>query len=1047
MSRPLTLLPLPVAAAPAEAGDAARLVDHVEARRAEWRRQVAAEAGLLALVVFLGATVVSAWVLAGLSAAASAAQGVLWAGGLAGLGAAAWVLVSRLRGSRHLGRWAARLAAQERHADHAEFLRSALEIAAASLQRGSARLPAVVGLGSPQLVQLTLAQAGQHVATLELSRQRLRNRLRRYGFALMGATAAWAATALAAPATWREFVDPSPSVAPPPRAVGTLVGDTRLRIDPPPYAKARVDSREEETAEATVLRGSRIQLDALPLPDQDVREVEIEPLEAAPGTRTETVRLEPGPGGALRWSRTAMEPSRYRYRGLDDEGLPVREAAWRTLQTRRDAAPRADIRTPSEEIEVRAGQSVTIEGEVSDDLGLSLVNLVIARPASGVERRPVALAPSDVLVEVREKIAVDTLQLRPGEVALVNLEAADNNPLDGNQRASSDKLRIRMYSAERHHAGNLDAMAQLTEFWAFRLADRLELDPTQRQADLPWALRNRGELAEQEQRGLEDLRTLRLQLTEDLLSRAKTVADLLELEQLLGDHLADETRVSTRIVAETTGYAAVRDLYALQRQHALVLASQEHAVTLLAALASAEHQGALARDGATLADAERQLMATLEKLAEAGTPPLSSEAERLLDNVEQQLDRMAAAAQKQMRIVPYEHINQRGIDATGLNRDLGDHRQALAEVRQLLRAGKGREALDRMRQIQQAMAGVLGDVQQGVDRQRTAEEEALGRLVADLRRSISRAQQGEGRLRDDLRHSSEDQERATADHLRAARQTLLPGVVELIQGARDDVRPQRLATALLHGHRGLAGARAALATALGALDLGQIDATLQALMEAEDLLMVARRTLAEAEETEEAAANRRSFAADGRRLDVATEKAQRASQKLRDALPSPQSLLPSPTRQRLDQNAMQQEQVRHALDKARQRLSQGGRAHPALQRQVGDRLDHALQTMRETQDALQRYDAQRAFQQTAETLDALDRAAAMLENQGDPRDGQSPAAERVGADGADGEVQLRSGNQSDAVETFRQDVLRAMQHRAPGAWRDRLQQYYKAIGR
>lgn len=1038
-------LPRPAPALP-DSGPVGVFLAQAAERRRQWRILICAEAVLLSVLAFLALAAVGAVAAVTLQSAEGSAPAIAWTSALLALGLAVWHAGTRLWHARDLPRWAATQVSLTSGSTAApELLRSALDIAHLF----------VIGtpsLGSQQLIERTLSDAEAGFAAIDAAQAQLKSRLRQLVALLLLSTLAWTYSARAAPLMWRYLLRRPAPVAPPPREIGTLVSDSRLHASPPPYARLAVAGRDEEGGDGHVLRGGRMAIVAQPLPTFSVREIEIET--GAPGSARSDVIVLPKTKERqpqVRWERTLLEPLRYRYRGADVNGAPVREQGWRELRADEDAEPKVSIRKPLGEIEVRPGQTVQIEGEVSDDIGLSLVNLVVARPASGVERRPVALAGNESHAEVRESIAVDALQLRPGEVALVHVEAADTNPLDSSRRGASAKLRIRMFSAERHHAQNLEQLAQVSEMWTLRLGDRLEKDPTQRQSGLSWALRNRADLAAEEQRGLDALHELRLQLADDVLSRPKTVADLHELEQQLAEQLGDEARATERIDPEGQGYTAVRDLYALQRHHALVLGTQEHAVFVLGGLASAEQQSALARDGKSLAEAEKQLVTTLEKLAEGSTAPLSAEAERLLDAVEQQLDRMAAAAQKQLRMLPYEHINAADVDASGLQRDLGDHRQALGDIRQLLRAGKTREALDRLRQIQQQMSTRVGDLQQGVDRQRTGEEAALEQLVTELRRGIARAQQGQGQLRDDLRASSEEQERATAEHLRGVRATLVPGTLALLQEAREQLRPQRLVTPALHGHRSVSGARAALQTAMTALERGQIDAALQALTETEDLLAAARQMLRDEVDGADDAASRlraaKEAVADQNHLASSEDRVQKASARLREALPSPAALLRGPTRQRLDQNALQQEQLRHALDRVRQKLGQSGGAHPALQRQVGDRLDHALQTMRDTDEALGHYDASRAFEETAEVMDALERAASLLDSGGAGKPGAAPQQEQVGMTSGSQTVELHGGNQGDAAETFRQDVLRAMQHKASPAWNERLQRYYKAIAR
>ena len=72
-------------------------------------------------------------------------------------------------------------------------------------------------------------------------------------------------------------------------------------------------------------------------------------------------------------------------------------------------------------------------------------------------------------------------------------------------------------------------------------------------------------------------------------------------------------------------------------------------------------------------------------------------------------EEQAAEVLKQQRLVPYEHVNRAGLDATGLQHDVTDHRAALADIRQLLKQGQTRQALERMRELQR-IAPALGAV-------------------------------------------------------------------------------------------------------------------------------------------------------------------------------------------------------------------------------------------------------------------------------------------------------------------------------------------------
>ncbi len=1017
---------------------AGQLLRATQAQRRRWVQALALESVALAGVTAVAFSCVTSFLVLMTSQTTGAGAWLIGVGLVLGLTVGLMHGWRQTRKTSSLSRWAANqiLTAADGTRAGAELLRSALEIAQAAESVPVAQMP--LQLGSPLLVASTLRLAELQLPAIDTALGLVQRRIKRnsIGLALLLALAVGAV--LLFPSAWRQLTRPRESTGPQVRDVGTLVADQKLRLEPPLYARKRLPTRDEDGGEGRVLRGGRVTVTAEALPGLTLTAVEFD---VGHGRFEYGPVLETGPR-RVRWSRAVLAATRYRYRGVDAEQNPLREQTFRELRVDEDQPPRAQILKPQGEIEVRAGEIISLEGEVSDDLGLQQVDLVVARPGNGVERRSIALQPEQTRWPVTETLAVDSLQLRPGDVALVHLEAVDNNPLEGQHKGESTKLRLRMFSADRYHLHNLDLLAELTELWTQRLGDRLDRDPAQKQTDLSVVLRARAEMAQQEQRALESLRAARTQLGDDRLGRGQSAADLMEIERQLSDVLADENRVAGRIDAAASGYPAVQAVYTLQNQHALVIAAQEQAAWALGQVASAEHEADLARQGKAVADTEKQLVSTLEKLADQGSAPLQTEAERLLDQLEQQMDRMATQANKQAHIVPYEHLNPGGIDALGLQRTMADQRGDLSEVRQLLRQGKAREALDRMRQIREAMDGQLDSVQTGVDRQRSSEDAALARLVQDLRHGVARAQQGQGQLRDELRPAAEEQEHNTAERLKNAKVSLLPAVLDVLQDAMAAVRPQRLQTKDLRSSRPLQAARTAMQSAAQALERGQYDVALQSLIESEDLLGATQRAVDEDPSDDGA----RELAADAARLAAAADKIAKASGRLREMLPSPAEVLRPATRARMEGDGVVEEQLRRALQTLRDKLAQADR-HPALQRQVGDRLDHALEVMRQASESLRGADARRAFEQTAEILDSLERAQQLLDNREGPQKSGAQPGDAVGMGAPDQPVELRQDNQSDEAQRFREDVLRAMQNKAPPAYQERLQRYWKAIAR
>lgn len=1025
------------------AGVCRGLLARVVGDRHRWR--VAATGSALAAAVLatlgsLGVILVASVLLDGMTGALWPALALSCAIGLA-LGGA--LLGNLLGGGLALGIWAARRLSDD---DLAERLRTAVELAQLDVTPTdeSAR-------PSPRLVEAAVAAAEDGLEALTVAVSQARRHSRRLALWSGVMVAAHLLVLSWAPQAWTALKNDD-SARPERRMleVGTLVDDVMIRVEPPAYARDALPIEEMAVAETTVLRGSRLTLRARPLPGYDETTVEVVQ-EDRPDERGEAIASAaqaptPGADGWLSWQYLADVELVYRYVAQDAEGRPIRERGLRRIQVRADHPPTAHLVAPTGEIEVRSGDQVVVEGVAEDDLGLSGLELVISAPGGGGERRAIALQPGERRGELRESVEVDRLGLRPGEFASVHVEAADNNGLEGSRRTASDRLLLRMFSPEQHHAGLLDLLAEVAMEWTLRLADRLERDPSQRvEARIATLLAARQMMADAETRALAELSRLRRELGDDVLSRSTTAADLAEIEQILSDRMADDARAAQRIEEALMERPEGHHELVLRRQHDRMVAAEERAVLLIASLAMAEHRSAMARDGRELAQAERALDKAMAALSAAPDAAGRAEAERLLDAVQAQLERMMQSAAKQMRIVPPEHVNPGALEPRGMHSAMRSHRDALREIRARLRDGRFEDALTALRRLRDRTEKMMQELRQHAESKHAGDDAALARLVRRLRSGVTEARTGQANLREGLRPDAELQARQGADHLRRNLQTVLPQVRALLDDARDQVRPQRLATPAMGSNRAIARVRSALSTARSAVDERQVDAALQALVEAEERLAVADGALADS--TAEGDLDAELRMRDQDRLRNAADRIGRASVLLREALPAPSELLEPKTRRRVVNQTHAQDRLRRRLAQIRQRLKHEGAAHPALQRQVGARLDHAMQMMRQSAGSLQDSDASRALEQMGETLDALDRANDLLR---DPTPEQVARPEGVmglGAGPADGPVQLRSGNSSDQSQDFRRRVLEAMQQQAPGAYRERLKRYYEEIVR
>ncbi len=786
-----------------------------------------------------------------------------------------------------------------------------------------------------------------------------------------------------------------------------------------------------------ILRGSAVTVRARPLrtfaalavvlkEGEDVRRIELSPV------ASEVV-----------WRFVARAAMRFQYVAVDHDGRDLVERGWHEIRVRPDRPPRVRLAEPEGETEVRSGQQVMVQGDAEDDIGLAGLELVVALPGGGLNRRSVAFAPQDKRAEVRETIEVDKLGLRAGEFASVYLEASDSMGGERGRRVASRRLLLRMFSPEIHHGRVMDALAELTLRWTGLLADRLEQDPSRAGIELAAAIANRRELAEAEAVGLQALDYVRKRIGEDVLARASTAANLREIGELLRNRLGEEERSVLRMKGKPNRLRQRRRLATVRRLHARIIATEERAVVLLAGLSAAEHRQAVVQQSRTLEDIEDKLEDKLSKLAGEADEAGAVEAERLLDAVSAQLERMLASLARQMPLAPMEHFNPGGLSESGVQGALHGHRDALARIRELMRKGDYEGALRELKALRAELGGALGELRSRVERETTGAEAALKRLVGRLRGGIAAARKEQADVREAARPASEQQRRRLAEHIERTVRAAMPQIKALLEDARDQVRPRRLGSAQARANRAIGRARAALSTARTALDHGGFDGAMQALAEAAEQFAVALRELSARPGA--GVVVRDLLEADRGRIRAAVDRVGRAAAALREALPAPRALLEPGQRRRLGELEARQRGIRQRLQRVRKRLGRDANAHPALQSQVGGRLDHAMAMMKQAEQSMRRGDGVATMEQTAEADAALQKAARMLS---EPQRAPHPAAgSGVGFAPPRSDVNIGSGNRSDRRRNYREALLEAMKRKAPAGYRERLRRYYESISR
>ena len=483
---------------------------------------------------------------------------------------------------------------------------------------------------------------------------------------------------------------------------------------------------------------------------------------------------------ALSASFEVTRDDAYRIALRDADGLSNRAAAEYVIRATPDAPPLVEVRRPGGDREITPLEEVVIEARAEDDFALARFDLVYA--VAGTADRVVDLLGPDRVAngDGVHILYAEDLDVAPGDVISYYVRAGDANPARVREtRSDIYFLEVRPFEREFEDApsqsslsmdagavGQLAGVQKEIVAATWRLDDRPGL--TTEDADLVAVADAQAELRQtalgaaarmlQRGRGRPERQALAAAVdamarAEEALRSASTSAALPpEMEALAALLRAQAAIRRTRVARDGSGRSAAgqpqEDLSALfdrdlRREQET---NYENRPSSPAAESSAESDAL--RRVRELAERQEALGRAQDDLARRRDALDDEEAERVLARLTREQEELSERAEALEREIAGESSDSSAPSASNARGAGGagePMRRALAELRRgevAEAAERAREALDRLRDIERALAGASGDAAPDDNRRLSAELEA----AEGVRRSLETLEARLGRI-------------------------------------------------------------------------------------------------------------------------------------------------------------------------------------------------------------------------------------------------------------------------------------------------------------
>ena len=460
----------------------------------------------------------------------------------------------------------------------------------------------------------------------------------------------------------------------------------------------------------------------------------------------EQVQETPTTPQIIQGSFVARQSENYRIHITDVDGLTNRDPVNYTVTVLEDAVPDVAIVAPARDTVLDDAMLVELKVEATDDYGIHELQLVYRVENEGTEAVNVPLkrwevedALSHRSVFVAYTWDVDRVGIFPGETLAYYVQALDIDNVSGPNIGKShtytlrfpslselyDQIAAEQETEQRGLEELVDEQADATGLVdtlldKIRKSQELTLNDENRMQQV---LENQKQIEETAKQLIEDMKKTAEDMEQNQLFDAETIEKYEELQDLMEKALSEEHKELLKKLAEALAKQEVneqeRSMAEANLSQEQFLQQLERAKSLYEQILLQQELEAAAKQAKALAEQQKQLMDTLESLAQsAPTNDLAQKEDRVADEFKQLSEKLETLGTKMGELAqnsenPPPQIERLADEIIRLNQFAHEHKlpEMLETTSENLRGGQQSEALESGRDAEQT----LTELAQGLD--------------------------------------------------------------------------------------------------------------------------------------------------------------------------------------------------------------------------------------------------------------------------------------------------------------------------------------------
>jgi hypothetical protein len=824
-----------------------------------------------------------------------------------------------------------------------------------------------------------------------------------------------------------------------------ITGDIELSYRYPDYTGLQPRTVTGTTGDISAPAGTEVALRTRS--DRPVRRAEVVVNGAALPLEVEGER-------ALHGRFVLEAPGSYHFRFLSALGGVTARGPDLPINVEVDVPPKVELVAPQVDLEIDAGEKVTLRYEAQDDFGITALELVFRTPGGKEQRVPL---PHENGRHTRDSYPWDlgALSLHPGDRVSYHVEAKDNDARSGAKRGVSRTQVVRVYSAAEHRREAVKKAEAMWERLVVQLADRLEGGDLAEPMQAPRV--QAGQRVDEAGVVLsQDLRVTAAEISQERDAPQELVAAMVNIAEAYG-RTVRTTRDVRRIFLRYSNRSDLAGDFGRRLQAAArdEVSELEKDVLFLETMIDRRKLDELRELAQELKRERRELTSLVEEFRDSKDAEVREKVLRQIKELRERIAELARRMDELAQGIRDEHLNAEAMRELLDKQDLAS---ALDEVERLMREGKTDEALAKLQELSMQLDELAEGLEQADENFGDPE---LAQKFAEFTQELQATTEAQQRVANDTRQLRDRYRQKIKERLERKGESMRDQLLKKVEEAARDyqqVDPDRLR---YQSERQLEQVQSELEHAANALKVEDFDLAAESAARAERAAEELRLFGEQQAEQDQASGNPPEVRAESRRMAERLKRDERlvreVNQALQQLFPPAGSMMSEADQQRLRQLSEEQQKLEQRGQGLQQRMEEMSEMASLFDEEAMQQMEQAGQRMGEAAQRMQQRDPARGYGEQQAALEQLQRFQQQMREaqrqRGKGRGLQLPMPMMAGSRGSQGsansreDVEIPDENQYQAPKEFRKDLLDAMKQGAPEKYQDQVKRYYEELVR